>query len=273
MGTAETPLDELTGLPLLIVPNEDVLPILFGLEPSRTPNGHPIADWNHIWHPRKEAQFGTGGLGLRHSRVQFVMRSEHDTYHEQFYGPSLPQKPAERFEATVLCAAGYIPRDAISIDSGSHSIVRLNEWERTRLHESGEVRIANFKIVQDAIRDYVLAQPLNHIRAHTIDRFLQVDPSDGTDAAREHRYLAHLLLSLVIDQVEDHPVAKSYASAHESGLLAPDAPDRFDEFILKVLRTHRHLGKASSELTKRLTRHREVELKFGSLALAEPASP
>ena len=267
MGTAETPRDELTGLPLLLAPNEDVLPILSGFEPARTPAGHPIADWNHVWHPRKEAQYGTGGLGLRHSRVQFVMRTEHDAYHEQFYGPSLPQKPAERFEATVLCAAGYIPSEAISINAESYQIVKLNEWDRTRLYESGEVRVGNFKIVQDAIRDFVLGQPLDHIRGHTIDRFLSVDPSESADAAKEHRYLSHLLLALVIDQIEEQRVAKSYADAHESGLLAPESPGRFDEFILGVLRTHRHIGKASRELTKKLTKHRNIELSTGSLAL------
>jgi hypothetical protein len=268
MGKLETPVDEMSGLPLLMVPHEDVLPILWGLEKAHTPEGRQIADWNHVWHPaRVVTNAGKGGPGLRESRTQYVMRAEHDEYHAQYDGPPLPQKPSERFEAMVLCAAGYIPPEAMSFASNKPKIVKLNDWERTRLRESGEVRVASFKIVQSFMREYVIGQPIDHIKDQTIDRFLRVDPKESADAAKEHKYLAHLLLSLVIDQVE-HTIAEPYMHGHQTGLLAREAPPRVDQFILgSVLLTKRNLNEVSQDFRKKLVKHRQLEQRTGGLAI------
>lgn len=260
MSTRETPVDELTGLPLLFVPHDDIPSIMANPKLAQDTYGHQVADWNHVWHPGKVVTHaGKGGVALRSSRVQYVMRTEHDRYHAQFDGPPLPQRPTGRFVATVLSAAGYIPPAALSFNERNVRIVRLSHDERRRLHCSGEVRVAQSKHVRTFMRDFVIGQPLSHIRNDTIDRFLDIDPQDSADSAKEHRYLAHLLLSLAIDQVEE-TVAHPYRWAHESGLLAPDAPKRVDEFILdSIVGSQYGIKHVSQVMTRRLTSHREQE--------------
>lgn len=259
MGIVETPTDELSGLPLLLVPDERTLPIFWGFEPSRGPDGRLLVDQNHIWHPAKEVvEAGEGGAALRNSRVQFVLRHEqHNPYHGYYYGPPLPQTVDERFRTTVLCAAGYIPPRAIAFGPDGPCEVDLNEWQMVRLRESGEVQVASFSVVQSFMREFVMAQPVDHIKPKTIDRFLRIDPSESADAGREHAYLTHLLLSLVIDRVED-PLAHLYRRAHQSELLSPYVPERPDQFILStIVRSHKNIRSIAREFAQRLSAERE----------------
>jgi hypothetical protein len=272
MGRPQTPIDETSGLPLLFEPQEQALAIHWGYERAHDTNGRVVADWNHVWHPGREVvSAGSGGDGLRNSRVQFVLRSDHDDYHHYFDGPPLPAKPSGRFRAMVMCAAGYIPTDALRFETDSPRIVRLNEWQRLRLRESGEVRVASLSVVQGVMKDFVMRQSVDHVKPRTIDRFLKLDPGESTDAAREHAYLAHLLLSLAIDRIED-PLVKPYTEAHEKGLLAPDMPPRPDQFILgNILRSRKNVRGVANEFATRLARQRqgrEATISAGQLALS-----
>lgn len=252
----------MSGLPLLFVPDETALPILWGFQPARNDDGRLLADWNHVWHPAREVVgAGYGGVALRNSRVQYVLRQEqHDEYHANFSGPPLPKTPAERFRAMVLCAAGYIPPQGIAFGPGGPSAVNLTEWQMTRLRESGEVQVASLSVVQGFMKEFVLAQSVDHIKPKTIDRFLKIDPAESSDAGREHTYLAHLLLSLVIDRVEGQLV-QMYRHAHQSELLAPDVPGRPDQFILSsILRGRKNVRGVANEFVDKLSLYRDREL-------------
>ena len=271
MAKPETPIDETSGLPLLFEPQDRALAIHWGYERSHDSDGRVLADWNHVWHPGREVvNAGSGGDGLRNSRVQFVMRTDHDDYHHYFNGPPLPEKPSGRFRAMALCAAGYIPTDALRFEADGPRIVRLNEWQRLRLRESGEVRVASLSVVQSVMKDFVMRQSVDHVKPRTIDRFLKLDPSESTDAAREQAYLAHLLLSLAIDRIEDSLV-KPYTEAHERGLLAPNVPPRPDQFILSSILRRKNVRGIANEFAARLARQRrgqEMSVRAGKLALS-----
>jgi hypothetical protein len=268
----ETPPDELTGLPLLMVPDERTLPILWGYTASHSTWGQPLADWNHIWHPAREVvEAGEGGFGLRNSRVQFVLRKEqHDEYHAYFAGPALPRRPVERFQAAVLCAAGYIPPKGIQFDSAGPRTVELSPWEIVRLRESGEVKVASFSVVQKFMKDFVLKQSIDHVTPRTADRFLKLDPAASTDDSKQRNYFIHLFLSLSIDRVETAIMAP-YIQALEAGLLMPDVPERPDQFILQsIVRSKKNLRAVAAEYTRKLRIHRERRTAnyAGSMAMA-----
>lgn len=267
-----TPTDEVSGLPLLIVPEARALSILRGEEPSLDEaTGHVLGDWNHVYHPAKVVvSDGFGGDALRNARMQFVVRETHNSYHHAYYGPPLPLSPAGRFKATVLSAAGYIPMQAIQFEGDSPTIVDLAPPMRERLRTSGEVRVASLSVVQKFMKDFVLAQPVDHIRPNIIDDFLSIDPSSSIDDARRRRYLAHLLLSLVIDRVED-PLDGPYSFAYSSNLLKPGAPRRPGDFVHGMIaRSASGVRTVTRELAKKLSIQREgpdVATRLGKLAL------
>jgi len=100
-GSEYTPIDEMSGLPLLIVPQEESLPYLKGEVPSQLPNGTVLADWNHAYHPSKEV-----APIFRFARIQHVLRGVHDEYHATYYGPPPLRTKVDEFRSVVLAAAG-----------------------------------------------------------------------------------------------------------------------------------------------------------------------
>jgi hypothetical protein len=261
MGKVPIPTDELSGIPLLLAPQERALSILWDCEPSHDEHGRPLADWDHTWYPGREIRdAGWGGHALRNSRVQFVLRADHEEKNAYFDPPErLPQKPSERFRAAVLCAAGYIPLRAIGFNADGYFLQDLDEWQRVRARESGEVRVASPDTVQKFMTEFVLSQPIDHIRPWTIKKFLRIDPAESSDASRKQRELAYLLLSLVIDRVED-PLVRPYTEAHQRGLLSPHAPPRPDYFIRETIapkRSRKNFRAVVNTFVEKLTAHIE----------------
>ncbi|HEU4914736.1 MAG TPA: hypothetical protein VFT16_05055 [Candidatus Saccharimonadales bacterium] len=274
MTTGEyTPADPISGLPLLIVPDERVVPILHGEAPAADHGtGQVIADWNHVFHPAREVVHdGFGGDALRNARIQLVMRATHNAYHAAYYGPKLPANPTERFRATVLCAAGYIPLQALRFRRfGDPKVVDLRQPQIERLHTSQEVRVASFSVVQKFMKDFVMQQPVDHIRPDVIDDFLAIDPGQSPDDARRRRYLAHLLLSLVIDRTED-TLERPYSFARSYELLSPGLPTRPGDFVHSfIARSNSSARGITRELVKKFTAYRDgprAAARLGGLAV------
>jgi hypothetical protein len=263
-GYEQTPMDEVSGLPLLIVPDERVLPILRKEVPNAGSDGHVLADENHAFHPAKFVD-----PPVRNARVQFVMRETHDEYHAAYGGPSLPATKPERIKTLVLCAAGYVPPRGLAFGADGGREVDLTVGQRERLRTSGEVRVASFSVVQKYLKDAMLAQPSDHILPATIDRFLMLDGL-VPDEAKEQRYLAHLLLSLCIDRVED-PLERPYAFGRSYDLLRPGLPTRPGDFIHRtILFSGKHVRGIVKELTQKFVKYRdgpEALARLGGAAL------
>ncbi len=110
-----TPVDELTGIPLPIVPQN------YLVEQSK------LSNWHHAWHPNSDVALeDLGGRALRHSRIQLVRRIDHNykdkgrpNYHNYYAGPEMPTTDSERFRLCVLSAAGYMPEMGIDLDGTS----------------------------------------------------------------------------------------------------------------------------------------------------------
>ena len=120
-GVEITPVDQVTGflpLPILTNPNDFIL----GRQ-----------DYHHHFHPRKSESLGfnddtidtTGnahdeiieGLAVRYCRGQVMPRWLHDRYHNNFYGPAIPENSRDKFTTVVLACAGIVPRQAIELNA------------------------------------------------------------------------------------------------------------------------------------------------------------
>jgi len=137
------------------------------------------------------------------------------------------------------------------------------------LQTSGEVKLASFSNIQSYIRGTILAQPADHIRAPTIDRFLSLD-SLYEDEAREKYHLAHLITALFIDRLED-PIDEAYSFGRTHELINPSLPTRPGDFIRGLIFfTETHRKKIVRELMTKLTIYRNgpTPRRLGNLALS-----
>lgn len=228
-GPETTPLDEATGVPLLIVPNDEALYLLDRPEENvaRRESGKKIyADWNHAYHPNsaKELQ-SKGGRAIRECRGQMVMRREHDNYHASYSGPApLPETGEERFAAAVFAAADYVPRQALDCSKRKPRTVDLSDEQIARLQKSGEVRMMRENLVGDFLQRYILKnEDFEHISPTMIDEFLKLKPDTADDLKRK-QFLTHTLLSLVIEP-SAAPLQTTYRKSMENRLWRPDGQD------------------------------------------------
>lgn len=217
-----TPTDELTGLPLLIAPQDDVPYLLVhpGINAARRAAGRrDYIDRNHVYHPSTRL-ISVSDKALQGSRIQYVLRRDHNAYHAAYDGPPLPRTAAERYYQMVFSAAGYIPQMALDFSGDSPQEIMLSEEQIMRYQTSGEVRMADPGKVGRFLESYVLDDPeFSHIPVKLIDEFLTIGTETAADV-RRRRYLAHQLLSFVIDATTE-PMYQAYKKALEHNVWKP----------------------------------------------------
>lgn len=152
-----TPLDEVSGMPLPILPQEFL-----------SVHNPDIANWHHPWHAESAPQLqGLGGKALRHSRVQLVRATDHNmgdkrrgklTYHDFYIGPPLPDDDGDKFDLCVIAAAGYVPEKAIDLRGDEPTIKRMNKSELELLRTPANIKplcpTDALRIKRRAVRDY-----------------------------------------------------------------------------------------------------------------------
>lgn len=195
MAQEQTPLDELTNLPLLCAPHEGVLPVIKGLQE----NGG-LFNWDHVFLPRKHPLLtgSLGGAATRQARIQMLhCQEQHIPKDTTLGGPPLPISPGAQFCTIIPCAAGYIPAQAMDFSSGSLRIITLPDAKRERLRTSGEVCIDLRRNVPNNLtafaESYVLTQELEGVSPNTVNEFLKIVP-DTTARAKRLEELATLML-------------------------------------------------------------------------------
>jgi hypothetical protein len=133
----ETPTDELSGLPLPLLPTDEVLPIDQG----------DVANWHHHFHPKTHPVLlnTLGGRALRSARIQLVATTQHNysenAYHRFYSGPPIPEDRGTQFGLCVLSCAGYVPEEAIDLSSGEPAKVRMSGEQIERLRMKPEVQL------------------------------------------------------------------------------------------------------------------------------------
>jgi len=228
-----TPTDELTGLPLPLVPVQN---------PERP-------DWHHHFHPRRSPLLeDLGGQAVRNVRVQRVDYGRHHyDYHLTYSGPPLPTTEDEQFATVIMAATGYIPPRAIGFKQGRPRITNLHEDLRDRLRKSGDIKIYSQGVVNEFIRQYVLAQNISAINVNelTIDEFL------NTSNTERQRVLGHTLLGLITDKATEE-IDEIYYQAYRSRLVLPGLPNNVQRFTKTMLGNRRMRDNLVGQLHQRL---------------------
>ncbi len=216
----QTPTDVLSGLPLPIVPDENV----------RLPIDNPfVADLHHGFHPASHPDLQSlGGKALRHSRLQLVDKNYHNhterSYHRFFEGPPIPVNPDEQFKICVLAAAGFVPDQGIDLSSGDPEIVELTPSQKIQLVEVDpddqygrrELKY-RYTPIHDFFVDYALGRDITHVKEKIIDEFVHTEHEDRA------KYLGHFLIAQTAVVASD-TVAEQYREVYDAGMLHPMMP-------------------------------------------------
>lgn len=232
-----TPIDEFSGMPLPLSPQ------YMDLRSSRfKPDDH------HHWHERLDPLLrDTGGLALRHSRVQKANYDAHHLdYHRTFIGPILPTNDEDRLRPVVLAAAGYIPSKALAFaGAGDAYMVPISSEERQYMWNSGQVRVERPDAIRDFLKEYVLARDFLEFKPETIDEFLH------THSGRRKRDLGNQFLARAVRRATQ-PVSPYYREAHSAHMLPENKSQTVVSFVLGALSMRRYRPKIHEALTERL---------------------
>ena len=255
-----TPTDELSGLPLPLLPVEEVLP---------TDDGQ-VANWHHHFHPASDPALTetSGGKALRAARIQLVPIGHHNytenAYHRFYVGPPIPTERDEQLGMAVLSCAGYVPERAIDVSTGEpHESdmteaqakflkmipepvevddVEVERYRKSRLPDAtldtarqilqekrerqANLSYRNIRYGYDPMKqffsDVVLDQDLSHMRRKmALNKFLSNgDVSQGLSALYQAAYQA-------VNEAtfhENQTVAEVYDEARERDRLHPYMP-------------------------------------------------
>jgi hypothetical protein len=237
------PTDELTGMPLPILPPDERLDI----KDKITNN------WHHHYHPSDSMLLGsTDGLAVRHVRLQNLPKiSHHNLYHSIFEGPTLPRTSEERFGHIILACAGYVPTSAIDVRKGDPTKpVDLSNKMRRRLQTSGELDVRGQTNISTFIRKHLIYQDFSHVKESLIDEFVNTRDID------RRLYLGHLLLAIA-SEIAVEPIKPVYSQALQEGLIAkPISPKKLPGVVKAHVNGEKTANKAIRSLRTRLQKVR-----------------
>lgn len=233
----ETPVDEVTGLPL---------PILA----LRRHYLFSDIDYHHTFHPKNTIELGRitleeeglyddpvfkqfvhglrlEGKSVRYSRGQVLPVWIHRRVHEVFYGPRLPATRQEKFATVVLALSGVVPRQAIHmLPHGDYKVTGLTDKQhafissRERMHfQDAYGRESQIKRnwIGRFFAEYAMEQSINSIVSEpVIDEFLH-----SSDQARI-KELGNLMLVSAINTSIDE-LMPMYNEAKSEAMLADKA--------------------------------------------------
>lgn len=224
-----TPVDEMTGVSYPIISRRPLPPV----GKSSNSKGVVVADWNHTNHPRERLIRGTPiEIALRNSRVEWVHRDDHNSYHKEFFGNHVGSEE-QVLKQVIFNVAGYIPSKGLQYDGRKNAkIVHVNAQMRRKLWDSGQIKIAHGISIRDGLMDIALRKDFNGINESTIDEFLHT--TDG----RRRFVLGSNLLSLALSDLTT-PLRPLYKEMHEQHQLRPDAPKTIGRFALKMVSHYR----------------------------------
>lgn len=234
VGEAITPTDQLTGLPLPILPEE----------PSKEGSLH-FRDYHHHFHPRLDPLLiGVQGKPLRFCRGQMVERNLHLRYHDIFRGPQLPTSEREIFRICVLGCAGVMPRRAIDLSTpGEYREAELSDEQFQGLSSPNSLHIERGSIKNQAkirrrigkyFAEYALKQD---VRSEISDKVIKEFLYRRTSPERKKvlgNFILRTALALSVDEV-----TLLYRELRREGYVSPGQGTAPAEIIRKFLPNHR----------------------------------
>lgn len=209
----ESPVDQVTGIPLSILPIE-----------NRKQYPNTFQDYHHLNYPRLQLLNGSDAdEALRYSRGQDLERWLHERAHRFLAGPAFPRARSQMFTSIVLACAKVVPRAAIDLTDDRTPVVRydLTDEEylsvvRTIRHE-GEQAGDRGRFFRNRIgiffANYALEQSIDQlVSRRVIDEFLLTK-----DGARR-KTLGNLMIREAV-AMSLEPVLPVHKQLRQNGLI------------------------------------------------------
>jgi hypothetical protein len=235
------PVDELTKMPLPILPPDEIPPFDNNLE----------ANWHHLYHPSHDKLLNSAsGLAVRHLRLQLLpVKTHHSVYHNLFERPEfLTRTNEQRFGHVILGVAGYIPRYAIDLhaDNPVQPVIMSNK-QRRRLQSGGEIQLRGQSNISNFIKNHLIRQDFSNVNESVIEEFIETRNVD------RKRFLGHWLLAIA-SEVATEPVSPVYKQALDEGLVIRKY--KLPSLAKAHVNGHKTSEKAIKGLHKRLAKDR-----------------
>lgn len=235
------PVDELTKMPLPILPPEEIPPFDKNLE----------ANWHHLYHPSNDKMLTSiSGLAVRHLRLQLLpVKTHHSVYHNLFERPAfLPRTNEQRFGHVILGVAGYIPRYAIDLKSEDPTQpVAMSDRQRRRLQSGGEIQLRGQSNISNFIKNHLVRQDFSHVEDSVIQEFIETRSID------RKKFLGHWLLAIA-SEIATESVDPMYRQALDEGLIIRKY--KLPNLAKAHVNGHRTSEKAIRALHKKLAKER-----------------
>lgn len=226
MAELVTPIDEVTGLPLLVAPRN----LDYDVENPNQATPH------HGWHPERDKRLNPldfrqktlAGLAVRSSRLQYVENDLHNegpkSYHAYYDRPEwFPQTETEAFGVCMPACMGAVTSRVIDLSTGEPIERPITPEEiqffQTPSHSSEEgfdSRYVTYRYdpIRDFFRDYIKRQDLGHVPESLIDEFL------NTRDYEAHLRTGRILLASAVEVATD-PVRGRFHTLRHSELIMP----------------------------------------------------
>lgn len=247
VGEIQTPVDQATGVPYVLVP----LPELPSI-PADGKNSLRVADWHHPFHPRASlVNQGSGLEALRVVRKQWALYNQHHNnnpagYHSVYGGPPLPDTEEGQFRTIVFAAAGFIPDLAIDFQRAEDYRFRpLTDEERLRLWKKQLIRIDNVAKVRDFLITYAVTRDFVDDTSSVVDEFLRTRNRD------RRVQLGNSLLKAAAYEAAQ-PLSPTYRQAKRDTLIHPALAPSAGQFVLRSIRLSGGVDRARQRLRQRL---------------------
>lgn len=269
-----TPIDDLTGVPLLIAPPIEDNEWLAAEGPTE----------HHSYHPRlsPELTLSLGGRALRNSRMQLTTSPQHNfgqgCYHRYYDGPPLPDADdsAAQIRQVILNISGYLPHKIIDLSSGepvirdtkteerqqltsqahdysiNHKELRAycrltglppnKAWRQMNMRKQARASMAYATIrysdtpIRDFFEDYLLRPEMIDIKKRTIKRYL------STKDAELLSYMGDSILSRAV-QVATAPLLAEYQNMFSLGAINQNIGPKPAKIMKFHLGSHRRRRK------------------------------
>lgn len=224
-----TPICEVSGLPLPVLPIE---PREIGAL-SMKPNRH------HHWHPERSNELqNLAGLAVRKSRVQLLQPKVHDAYHNMYLGPELPTNEGLAFRLGILAAAGVVPRRALDIREAGKT-VGLTPAAHARI--ASTVQIEHTRPLAEFFAAYCAKQDISKL---LVEQLLDPETSPELQNQIARDLLGSSLTASLDGLLEEHRIMR------KEGALAIPKPPTLYAVARRLVRKH-SLGTFTSHLERR----------------------
>ena len=235
-GLEITPADELSGLPLPLVPTE-----IGGPE-----------NWHHHAHPNLSPLLSDeGGIAVRNARIQKTdARVNHKLYHDYYYGPNLPSTPEDQFIYAVWACADYIPQFGLDFPYTNPVKKRLTSDHIDRLRK-GDLKPESLHRVRRFMRNHLVNQDLSFIPQDKVDDF--IGARRPIRRAEAGNWILERLAELATE-----PMRASYKRARSKELLRPGIEPKLSAFVLNLVGAR----------FEQESMHGKLRTRLGSMALA-----